>query len=392
MSQAPQITPKQTPVAGPVVKFKIGNNSREIKLESRYLKKSDANRLFQENKVVEIAFAILSEGIPLLRTEGVGDVTLLEISTQRNTYTVPAILPEKIQAKLRRVTISNLREYFNMFDKQTREDILKKYSELGFKKNMDMNTQSWNCYIAPPKEAGETDEGLCGYCPSCNLYGTILSSNEIEFASTTYGIKSRVLNEIAFATTPQEKAVIDLTHNKVGDGLSHTGMSLFTEPHVAPGVVFIGKIALYEVTERELKLVLSALSSITRMGAGETKYGKVKVIPLGIKEGSREDVSSYEIAVYVLEKLEEVDGGEIKRIHKPEEVISKAIEYLKSRGFKIIEEYEKMRVADITVTLEDLTVDFYKSLWLEDNYYMAKSVSDFIKLREGVEKAGKKRR
>ncbi|MEM1676781.1 MAG: type I-D CRISPR-associated protein Cas7/Csc2 [Desulfurococcaceae archaeon] len=331
-----------------------------------YRAPTEPNRIFAKSTVIEVIYAVVSKGIPLFRTEGVGDVTLLDIYSGKNPVSVPAILPEKIQAKLRRQILAILRGRFN--DKIKEE--IKKYKELGFTKVGEDG--SWNCYVAPPKGERETDIGMCGFCPACNILGTILTNKELTDVSTSYGVKSRVVHDIAFGTTRYEKAVADFTHNKVGDGVSYTGVSLFNEPHVLPGVVFIGKLAMYDVTEREAKLVLSALSSIHRMGGGETKYGSLQVLLIGVKSGNIETISSYDIARRVLEKY---DGNPMP----PEDAIKEIVNYISSRGFAMfVEEIDNKKVDEIDTAIE-LKDEEIEELWRTDNYYYAKSITDYIK-------------
>jgi len=326
---------------------------------------TDSDRVFSRSAVIEVVYTVVSKGIPLFRTEGVGDVTLLDIHSGKNPVSVPAILPEKIQAKLRRQILAILRGRFN--DKIKEE--IKKYKELGFIKLGEDG--SWNCYIAPPKGEKETDIGMCGFCPACNLLGTILTKNEFN-ASTSYGVKSRVVHDVAFGTARYEKAVADFTHNKVGDGVNYTGVSLFSETHVLPGVVFIGKLAMYDVTEREVKLVLSALSSIHRMGGGETKYGSLQVLLIGIKPGNIETISSYDIARRVLEKY---DGNLVP----PEDVIKEIVNYVSSRGFYMfVKEIDNKKVDEMNTVIE-LKDDEVIELWKTDNYYYSKNISEYIK-------------
>lgn len=331
----------------------------------------EKDRVFVKGRVIEAVFAFVSYGIPLLRTEGPGDVTTLDVATNNGVISVPAILPEKIQAKLRREMVEKLRSNMNGNILNVIKD---KYKKLGFQRIGEGEDWTWNCFIAPPIEAArETDLGMCGYCPSCNLLGTIITPSMLrpqeKGISTTYGIKGRVLYEIAFATQPYKSAVAELTHNRVGDGLSYTGQSLYGEPHVLPGVVFVSKLAMYDVTRREAELVLSSLAEITRIGAGETKYGRVKTVLLGVKGGQRETLSSYEIARHVLEKQQRMT---------PEQVLKEIAGFISGFGFKLLVDsgaLESLEKLDSTVELEQ---DFFERLWSEDNLSFATSVVNYV--------------
>ena len=324
----------------------------------------EPNRLFAKGCKIEGVYLIVSKGIPLFRTEGVGDVTLLTVKEADQEYTVPAILPEKIQAKIRRQMLEILRG--NVADDL--KQVIKKYRNLGFKKVEEDG--SWNCYIAPPLSEGGTDIGMCGFCPSCTILGSMITDVELEDAGTSYGLKSRVQHDIAFAATVYERAVSDLTHTKVGDGISYTGMALFEEPHILPGVCFIGKIVLSDVTMREAKIVLSSLTSIARMGAGEAKYGSVQVILLGLKTGRYESISSYDIVRHV---LSETKGAYVT----PEEVLKHTIDYVGGKGFNLLFTSD-INVSDIESNV-DLSTEDVKAIWSEDNYSYAKQILEYVR-------------
>lgn len=333
--------------------------------------KDETNRVFSKGYKIEGVYLVISKGIPLFRTEGVGDITLFTIKVGNQEFSLPAILPEKMQAKIRRRVLEILRGSFT-------EDLrpsMKKYKDLGYVKIGDDG--SWNCYIAPPLSEGGTDIGMCGFCPSCTILGSMITENELNGAETSYGLKSRVHHDIAFATTIYEKAVSDMTHNKVGDGVSYTGMALFGEPHVLPGVCFIGKIVLNDVTMREAKLVLSSLTTITRMGAGETKFGSVQTFLLGLKAGRHETISSYDIVKKVLIQSK----GELIAL---EEVLKIALNYIKEKDFTLLlKESSNASIEDINPTIE-MRDDEIKTLWIEDNYKYVEQVVNYIKKVQGA--------
>ncbi|MEM4563141.1 MAG: type I-D CRISPR-associated protein Cas7/Csc2 [Thermofilum sp.] len=337
------------------------------KLRDHFRVPSDPLRLFAKGKKVEVVYAVISKGVPLFRTEGVGDVTLLDLKVSAgSTVSVPVILPEKIQAKLRRQILEMLRAHFN---DSVKKILSEKYKELGYVKLG--NDGSWNCFVAPTLGERETDVGMCGFCPACTILGAVVTRGELRGASTSYGLKSRVVHDPAYAVTAYEKAVVDLTHTKVGDGVSYTGRALFEEPHVLPGVVFIGKLVLYDLTEREAKLVLAALSSISRLGAGETKYGSVQTLLLGVKGGSYESISAYDIARHIIGKF----GGELV---EPEVVLKEVLSYLSEKGFELLASFDGKKLDEIHAQIA-LSEDDIKKLWEEDNYHYASQVAEHVK-------------
>jgi CRISPR type I-D-associated protein Csc2 len=285
--------------------------------------RGEKDRIFSKGVKAEIVYAIISKGIPLFRTEGVGDISTISVVVNNENYELPVILPEKIQAKLRRVMLENLRREYSKFDAQFKDKIRETAKSLGYKRTEG----EWNCYIAPPQErTSSTDIGMCGYCPSCTILGNITDDSMMNDLNTAYGIKSRVAHDIAFSLVDYKKAVMELTHNKVADGVSYTGQSLYSDLHVSPGVVFIGKSTAYDLTKNEFEVVLDALSGITRLGGGETKYGSVETRILGVKFSERETISSYDI-------MREIVGKHKGEMMDAEEYVGEVSELLKTKGF-----------------------------------------------------------
>ncbi len=338
----------------------------------------EPDRTLAMGKKIEVVYAIVSKGIPLFRTEGVGDVNLFPLKISKCIVSVPVILPEKIQAKLRRQMLEILRAHF---DDTVKKLLLEKYKANNYKKLKD--DEPWKCYIAPPLGNRETDIGMCGFCPVCNIMGTIITRSElgvetsrgIKPITTTYGLKSRVAHDSAYALVEERKAIVDMSHTKVGEGISYTGRALFEESHVLPGVVFVGKIVLCDVTELEAKLVLAGLSNIRRMGAGETKYGAVQTIILGMKGGMTETISSYDIARRVLDSFSKKD---IEGLLDPETYLKEVLAYLEKKNFYKVIDLKEEKVDEIGVQVS-MTKEEINSLWEIDNYYYAKDVIKYIK-------------
>ncbi|BDC17498.1 type I-D CRISPR-associated protein Cas7/Csc2 [Acidianus sp. HS-5] len=317
--------------------------------------RGEKDRIFSKGYKTEVVYAIISKGIPLFRTEGVGDISTVSVIVDKESYELPVILPEKIQAKLRRVMLENLRREYSNFDQGMKDKIRETAKSLGYKRTEG----EWNCYIAPPQErTSSTDIGMCGYCPSCTILGNITDDSMMSDLNTAYGIKSRVVHDIAFSLVDYKKAVMELTHNKVADGVSYTGQSLYSDLHVSPGVVFIGKSTAYDLTKNEFEVVLDALTKVTRLGGGETKYGSVETRILGVKSSDKETISSYDIMRDIIGKHK----GEMVDL---EEYINEVKGLLKNNGF---EEY--------TYKVN------YSEAW-EDSLDYAGKIRDFINVVEG---------
>jgi len=336
--------------------------------------RGESDRVFSKGYKVEVVYAIISKGVPLFRTEGVGDISTVNMVVDKENYELPVILPEKIQAKLRRTMLEVLRREYSSFDTDTKKHIMESASKAKYKK-VSLDKLEWNCFIAPPMQRTQaTDIGMCGYCPSCTTMGNITDDTVMDDINTAYGIKSRVAHDIAFSCVEYRQAVMEMTHNKVAEGVSYTGQSLYSEVHVAPGVVFIGKSTLYDVTQNEFAIIVDSLSRITRMGGRETKDGSVEVKILGVKFSDRETVSSYDLAREVLK----ASHG---KMTDPEEVISKVREYLKNKGFQDV----AINGGVIKIGGNEIKVN-YKEAWLDSLDYAGK-IREFIERAENKKKS-----
>lgn len=338
--------------------------------------REESDRVFSKGYKIEVVYAIISKGIPLFRTEGVGDISTVSMVVDNQNYELPVILPEKIQAKLRRTMLEVLRREYSSFDENTKKKIMNEANNSKYKK-VDLEKLEWNCFIAPPMQRTQaTDIGMCGYCPSCTTLGNITDNTVMNNIDTAYGIKSRVAHDIAFSTVDYKQAVMELTHNKVADGVSYTGQSLYSEIHVAPGVVFIGKSTIYDVTQNEFALILDLLSRITRIGGRETKDGSVEVRILGAKFSYRETISSYDLVREVLKKYQ-------GKMTDPESVIQAVKGYLKDFQ-EVSFNGKEIKVGDKDVIKLD-----YKEVWYDAIDYASK-ISEFITRVEGKKGSSKK--
>ena len=343
------------------------------KVVGEYLREKGADRVFTKGYKVEVFYAVVSQGIPLFRTEGVGDINRAVFIVDGEQLEVPVILPEKIQAKLRRDLLATLRKLYQK-NSEAVDKFINELKQAGY----ILREEKWNCYIAPPQgTTQETDIGLCGFCPSCMIFGTIVDRTRLNVASTAYGVKSRVVHDPAFALTKYKSAVAELTHNKVGEGVSYTGQSLYTERHVIPGVVFIGKIVLCDVTETEAEAIINTLAHVSRLGGRESIYGSVKTIILGVKGGYYESLSSYDVVKEILEKHK-------GKLENPETYINEIKKILKENGFKMVIDDKDIH----EVFSGDLGDDFYIKLW-EDTSNYALSIAAYVKKVEGKEKKKK---
>ena len=307
---------------------------------------NEPDRVFTKNKKVEVVFLVEAVNAILPRTEGVEDITLFKIPS--TDYEVPAILSEKLQAVARRNMISYLRSYYNR-KKDEKKDEIKTYLEklatvfvpsesekkskkkeeqiVGYVKASEfLKTEEWNCFIQPPAGEG-TDVGMDGFCPACAIFGAVLDNTKVSgVGNISVGLKSRVEFDPAIAISDRKVSVTPITHNKVSDGLSWTGQSLFTEYHVVPGTIFVGKVTLEDITESELNAFLATLATISKLGGRERLFGGVRVHLVGIRGGSHETVSALELVKKLARKYAE-------RLPDVEEVIGELKQELSNKGF-----------------------------------------------------------
>ena len=307
----------------------------------------------------------------LLRTEGPGDIN--EATLPESKLTVPVIQPQKLTAVVRRRMLQVLRMY-----RDSGADLKKfidKARGLGFKKAEEHASSGWECTIQPPiASSGEksTDIGMDGYCPACTIFGTALTSDQLSgISNMSLGIKTRVHFDPAFATN---RMIVPETHNKASEGhLSTTGGSLFSDVHVMPGTVFIGRMTLHDVTEPELLAVLYSLITSEEIGGRSRVYGTIKIELLGIRCGCYSATTSLDLADYI--------AG--KGLEKPSEILGALREKLyKELGFTPITNREVLSLVNPAETHEDSVL---AKLWESSIEYTSQMV-DWIKKLKGEEK------
>ncbi len=248
-------------------------------------------------KTVNVWVIIEAQSELLIRHEGVDDVTEFEV----NGVSVPGILNTKVQAVERRQL---LRTLYSFRDRNPEK--MKELKDLAKKLNLSASEKlgkDWICYLTPgasSKSKSDTEVmkgGYCGICPNCMIYGYVAGE------SGTYNVKSRVEGDAYFGLCPSRLCVVQRTFNAVDDVAKTTYMgeekqtgALFTLSLVEPGTLFVGKIAVRDVSPAELLLVLHSLAKVDRIGGRVTHFGRVKVhIPV-ITFDYFERGSGYEVA------------------------------------------------------------------------------------------------
>ena len=260
---------------------------------SRYF--ADLSQPNKENavprgRVANVFVVIQAEGELVIRHEGGEDVTLATVGGDK----YPMILHEKLVSAWRRQMLEILRGDYDMHKREINEILGK-----------DENYQ-WHCSLRPTitvkKSRGResTEErigGLCRECPNCMIFGFAVGEGE------RYNLKSRVEGDIYLATTPESRSVVIRTFNAV-DEVTHTTYiqaegertgALFRLSLIREGTLFVGKIALKDLSPAEFALALYSLAVTTRIGGVKSDFGKVKIIIPAIALCDHEVSSGYEV-------------------------------------------------------------------------------------------------
>jgi len=327
----------------------------------------EEGRVFPKGKRVEVVFTVKAGNFLLLRTEGPGDIN--EATLPESGIDVPVIQPQKLMAVVRRRLLQALRAYRD--SGADLREFIEKAKKLGFKKAEEHLAKGWNCTIQPPlAQSGEkmTDVGMDGYCPACTIFGAALTEAQYKEAGgeMSIGIKTRVHFDPAFATT---RKILPETHNKVSEGtLSTTGGALYTDIHVMPGTVFIGRVTMHDLTLPELLAVLYSLATIEEIGGRAGVYGTVKVNLLGIRCGDLSVTSALDLA----DKLAK-EGAE-----KPSVIEEKLEDFLKKQGFKPISNSDVLSLVKV-----DDKEGVFKELWRSSIDYVEQMHNWVLSLKSG---------
>lgn len=174
---------------------------------------------------------------------------------------------------------------------------------------------------------------LCMKCPSCFLFG---GTGETSSANVPYNILSRVLGE-SFISTTNVGEIQPYTQNAVDEEDLTTGQALMNIVTVPAETEFIGAITLKDPTPEMATIIIDNLERLSRVGARNAEWGKVKTEILGYRFSDREELSSYELANNGSSKL-----SAIKTLKIPKDV-KKAFSKLDKQVTDIIDELMKKK-------------------------------------------------
>jgi CRISPR type I-D-associated protein Csc2 len=151
--------------------------------------------------------------------------------------------------------------------------------------------------------------------------------------------------------------------------LSTTGGALFSDVHVMPGTVFVGRMTLHDVTEPELLAVLYSLITTEEIGGRSGVYGTIKVELVGIRCGHYSVTTSLELA-------DEIAGNGLDKPSKILEALKKRVEEL---GYIPVTNDDVLKVVDPTSTGKDAV---FTRLWVSNMEYVKQMVK-WIKELQG---------
>jgi len=258
------------------------------------LKDINSKRIYSNGRRIEVIYTVKATNFSVLRNNDVADINVSRLI--ESGLEVPVIMPQKLEGVMRRRMLQIIRDYRDSGADLKR--FIEKAAKFQFTKAIEHLENGWECTIQPSlseKNEKVTDLGMDGYCPVCTLFGVALVEGLWKVLyRTSVGIKKRIRFDPAFAVFAR---YTPLTHIKVSDGsIRITGGSLFTETHVEPGTMFVGRLEIADVTEPELLSLLYTLATTQEIGGGSALYGTIRINLIGIRCGKYGITTAYDLA------------------------------------------------------------------------------------------------
>jgi len=243
-------------------------------------------------RVINVFVIIEAQSELLIRHEGGEDVSTTDLDGSE----VPVILHEKLVSAWRRHLLEILRHHYDRGGKAAIAKILGKDSEWAY-----------TCGLRPQvvekgkqKSREELIGGLCGECPNCTIFGFAVREEGM------FNVKSRVEGDAYFAIEPVSKSVVVRTFNAVDEVTKTTFIereeetrrtgALFRLSLVRTGTLFVGKVAMRDLSVPELLLSLYSLATVPRVGGYKSDFGRIKIYIPAVVPGRYEVGSGYEAA------------------------------------------------------------------------------------------------
>ncbi len=299
----------------------FGEQINEIGKYTVEKEKPDLRLALPRGRVFNVYVIIEALSELVIRHEGETDLTVISL----DGLEVPAILNTKVQAVERRTMLKLLHKFYDN-NKEYVLNLVKDYNEYRISRGKDAETfngtiqsneyrkkleegleaaiGAYNCAVRPYERRGGEEKvaGYCRLCPNCLIYGYAVEEG------LDYNVKSRVEGDLYLATLPTSKCVTTRTFNAVDDVKKTTERALYKLRVVEPGTLFVGKIAVRDVSLAELLLVLLSISKIDRTGGRVTHFGRVRTHIPAIVVSDSERGSGYDLARKIFGKYKEGTG------------------------------------------------------------------------------------
>lgn len=245
----------------------FGEKGKEIKKYLVDISEPKREYAVPRGNVINVFMVIRADNELLIRHEGGEDISLATINGEK----YPIILNEKLVSGWRRNMLEILRKAYT--------EVKDNVNEIRGKKD------DWFCALRPTaavkkgKESEERMGGLCTECPNCTTFGFAVQEGG------AYNLKSRVEGDLSISTTPESKSVIVRTFNAV-DEVTHTTFietrgertgALFRLSLVKENTLFVGKVALKDLSTAELLLSLYSLVTLPRIGGNKSDFGRISI-------------------------------------------------------------------------------------------------------------------
>jgi len=302
-----------TPDLGKVLK-RVEGVDKELASALRYIQEKglaadhtrvDPGWAVPRGRTVNVFVVIEAQSELLIRHEGGEDVSTEDVEGVE----VPVILHEKLVSSWRRHLLEVLRSHYDRGGKAAIAKALGKGSDWAY-----------TCGLRPAVvEVGTKKEtrielvgGLCGECPNCLTFGFAVREGGL------FNVKSRVEGDAYFAVEPASSSVVQRTFNAVDEALKTTAFTvqreeaegeegearrtgaLFRLSLVRAGTLFVGKVAMKDLSLPELLLALYTLATVPRVGGYKSDFGRIRVYIPAVVPGRYEVGSGYELAARVL--------------------------------------------------------------------------------------------
>jgi len=260
-------------------------------------------------KYVTIYWVGRAADMMILRTEGEDDIVLSEVGGEA----VPTIIFRKLKAVYLRRFMQLMREQWELHATTIQR-------EAGYGQDYDFLS---SCSIAVGI-AGEGKGVLHGRCMKCPV-DVLMGATS---ARATYNLVSRFVGDSAYATTSDIErrtgnSVDEVTYTTImgawvaKEGEQRTG-ALFSETHVEPATLFVGKIVLPMVSPPELLHVLWMLTHPIKVGARTSIEGALEVRPVAMVADLFEVGTAYEVAerLHGVKSIEKAREGILEYLDK----------------------------------------------------------------------------